>query len=165
MRSRPSHTGHAPSPSMCNVRQPPFTGGLVRRFDARRATANLDPTRRVLIVSLATAAGTLPLWRVLCAIPKEWCVVRDSDHQASMTISSSPVASCAHVPRVTCPQYLRTESGTWAHDHLHAYEPLQRPLMCLTQFCPRACPGVPRPDHVASLPPHARMEPCPTRQS
>ena len=60
---------------MCNVRPPPFTGGLVRGLHARRATANLDPTQRVLIVSLATAAGTLPLWRVLAAIPKEWCVI------------------------------------------------------------------------------------------
>ena len=53
-----------------------------------------------------------------------------------MTISSSPVASCAHVPRVTCPQYLRTESGTWAHDHLHAYEPLHVLFRCPAAAAP-----------------------------
>ena len=33
--------------------------------------------------------------------------------------------------------------------------PLVRPLMRLPPFCLRACPGVPRPDHVASVLPHA----------
>ena len=52
------------------------------------------------------------------------------------------------------PQYPRTESGmttcTRTSRSMSSSGVLQLlcPLVCLPQFCPRACPGVPRPEHV-----------------
>ena len=137
-----------------------LSGGLVRRLDARRATANQDPTQRVLIVSLATAAGTLPLWRVRRCDSEG--VVRDSDRQASsdhVHFTRGQLRACAahylspstcgpnpaHGRMTTCTRTSRCTSSS-------VVLPLLRPLMRLPPFCPRACPGVPRPDHVASVP-------------
>ena len=100
------------------------------------------------IVSLATAAGTLPRWRVARCDSEG--VVCDSDRQASITISSSPVASCAHVPHDTCPPVpadrirhmgralrMTTCTRTSRCTSSSVVLPLLRPLMCAAILCAR----------------------------
>ena len=116
-----------------------------------------------ITVSRSSAAGTLPLWRVRRCDSEG--VVRDSDRQASSDhvhftrgqlracaaryLSPVPADRIRHMGRAlrmtTCTRTSRCTSSS-------VVLPLLRPLMRLPPFCPCTCPGVPRPDHVASVP-------------